>query len=106
MATTDPQPFVRIFKTNPGFMPAPPLPAMNPAQMPPDIETLLSGDAPPPGVGVVPPAVLPFINNHDDRFSQAEIGYLCRWYNDDFNIVAGDRHLTQLRKLKAFLLGE
>jgi hypothetical protein len=37
--------------------------------------------------------------------TMAEIGYLARWYNKDFGIVAGDSHGEQLLKLQDFLSG-
>lgn len=103
---TQPIQWSRLNKVNPGFLPIPPIPTMVPANgIPAPIAAIFVAPAPLPGVGVVPPVVLPFLNDTNSTLRQSEIGYLARWYNDDFGIVAGDNEATQLGKLKRYMSG-
>ena len=85
------------------FAAAPPILAMVPQAVPAPIAAVFGG--PPSAPGALPPAALPFLDSTDATMSQAEIGYLSRWYNNSFSIVLGDTHLVQLRKLRGFLSG-
>ncbi|KAJ1559071.1 hypothetical protein HK405_012119 [Cladochytrium tenue] len=98
--------FRRPSKHVKGFAEAPPIPEMAPPNgMPADIESILNGPPPAPGVDVVPPPALPFMNDATTEITQAEIGYLAMWYNDTFGIEAGDNHMLQLHKLRVWLCG-
>eukprot|EP01041_Mallomonas_annulata_P010196 gene10196-21251_t len=89
-----------------GFAAAPPIAAMNPTDgIPHAIMTVLSGEAPLPGVDAVPPESFSVPTSFCFDMAPEEIGYLCRYYNDTFGIVEGDDRNTQNFKLKNFLLG-
>lgn len=95
-----------LSKSVAGFAPAPPIPAMNPAGgVPAGIAALLAAAAPAPGPAVFPPAALPFPNTTAVTLTMAQIGYLARWYNNPFGIVAGDALGAQQQKLRLFLSG-
>ncbi|KAI8804618.1 hypothetical protein BJ742DRAFT_823505 [Cladochytrium replicatum] len=109
--------YERPTKAVTGFMAVLPNPAMNPPQqgMPAGIAAVFTQPPPAPGANVFPPEVLPFPTTPDSSLpfaitldsslTQAQVGYLCRWYNDSFGIQPNDPHSTQLTKLKEFLAG-
>ena len=90
---------------NPGFAATVPIPSMAPTgRVPPQIAAVFRAAAPLPGPNV-PPAAIPFLTTCASVLTPAEIGYLSRWYNDDFGIVRGDNAAEQMNKLKLFLCG-
>jgi hypothetical protein len=79
---------------------------MQPAGGVPDAVAAVFAAAPPlPGVGVLPPAPLRFPQTTAVDLTMAEIGYLARWYNNNFGIVGGDNVGAQMQKLRDFLAG-
>ena len=88
-----------------GFAVAPPLAAMQPAAVPAAIAAVFAAAPPLPGVGVVPPAAVRFPRPTAVDLTMAEIGYLARWYNNNFGIVGGDNVGAQMKKLRDFLAG-
>jgi hypothetical protein len=94
-----PSPFIPPNKEIQGFGPA------GGGAPPPNIAAVFAAPPPNPGLGVVPPAALPFLLDCTTSLTIAEIGYLCRWYNDNMRILPGDLQPAQLQKLKMFLCG-
>ena len=92
-----------ICKTNPGFTTAAPI--RGTGRVPPQIAAVFAAPPPAPGPNVFPPAAIPFLTTGASTLTQAEIGYLSRWYNDDFGIVPGDNVAQQMKKFKFFLCG-
>ena len=79
---------------------------MNPAgAVPVGIAAVFAAPPPLPGPGVFPPAALRFPNTTAVDLTSAQIGYLARWYNNTFGIVAGDVLGDQRQKLRDFLCG-
>jgi hypothetical protein len=79
---------------------------MNPAGgIPPAIQAIFAVNPPAPGVGVVPPNALRFPADRNAVMTAADIGYLCRWYNDDMGITAGDSVQVIRNKFLQFLIG-
>jgi len=88
-----------------GYAAVPPLPNMVPPAEPHAVTDVFAAGGLAPGAGVVPPAALPVPANFAASITSAEIGYLCRFYNDTFGIVAGDNHAQQMKKLLNYLCG-
>eukprot|EP01041_Mallomonas_annulata_P010472 gene10472-21845_t len=91
-----------------GLMAAPPLGAMAPLVIPPEIAAAFVAAPPLPGKGIIPPQHFPFPINTHMKLNQAEIGYLCMWYNCSFGIGddAGPYPITRQRGLlREFLMG-
>eukprot|EP00961_Rhodomonas_salina_P294575 3934699-Rhodomonas_salina.1 len=96
----------RPTKTSAGFAAAPPLPEMaQPWGPPAAVQQVFYAPAPPPGLRTLPPAALSFPATAGQTISRAELGYLARWYNDEFGIVAADNHDEQMKKFRDFLCG-
>jgi hypothetical protein len=102
----NPTEFHRPIKVNAGFAAQPPSTSMIPAGgVPAAILAIFQAPPPDPGVGVVPPAALHFPLNRNSNLNASHIGYLCRWYNDDMNILDGDTVQIMRNKLIVFLTG-
>jgi hypothetical protein len=102
----NPTQFHRPNKVIAGFAAQPPSPLMIPAGgFPPAVLAVFQAPPPDPGVGVVPPTALHFPLNRNSNLTACQIGYLCRWYNDDMNILAGDTVQIMRNKLIVFLTG-
>ena len=79
---------------------------MNPTGgVPPQIAAVFTAAPPAPGPTVFPPPAIPFLTTSASTLTQAEIGYLSRWYNDNFGILPGDNVAQQMNKVKVFLCG-
>ncbi|KAL3695749.1 hypothetical protein R1sor_009825 [Riccia sorocarpa] len=99
-------PIIMPLKMKDGFRGEAPIAAMNPptqAERIDEAEEILTAGVLGPGA-TLPPS-FPRVSNAGERLEPYQIGYLCRFYNETFNIAEEDDSYAQNLNLQRFLSG-
>jgi len=99
------RPWLPLNKERRGFGLAPPGTQGNNNETPQAVREVFAGPAPEPGEDVVPPPEI-FPTDRSVSLTQVQIGYISRWYNNDFGVRVGDNAEARTKKFHDFLCGQ
>eukprot|EP00293_Proteomonas_sulcata_P001418 CAMPEP_0184327176 /NCGR_PEP_ID=MMETSP1049-20130417/142940_1 /TAXON_ID=77928 /ORGANISM="Proteomonas sulcata, Strain CCMP704" /LENGTH=164 /DNA_ID=CAMNT_0026649415 /DNA_START=1795 /DNA_END=2289 /DNA_ORIENTATION=- len=99
------RPWLPLNKERRHFGLAPPGTQGNNNETPQAVLEVFAGPAPEPGEDVVPPPEI-FPTDRSVSLTQVQIGYISRWYNNDFGVRVGDNAEARTKKFHDFLYGQ